>query len=174
MRLFKYLCVSMSAFLIYSMVLKPLAWERPPLKTSYSLTQIVITKNDNKKLILEKPNVYDWESLSENQRTLLVPLIKQWKKFDYAHRAKWIKVATRLDSQPSSVKVRAQKKMYLWINLTVSEKKLARTYFVKGKEIDRKVISGYWLDYQKLPERQRSELAAYSIGNPGVTNDLHQ
>lgn len=173
MRLFQYICISIVVFLIYSIVLKPLTREGPQSNTGYSLTQIVIN-NNNKKLTPMETNAYDWKSLNENQRAFLAPLVSQWKKIDYAHRAKWVKVATRLESQPSSVKRRAQKKMYLWVNLSVSEKKLARAHFEQAKEIDRRVISKYWLDYQKLPERQKSELAAHSIGNPGATNSLHQ
>lgn len=174
MRLFKYICVSIVVFFIFNNVLKPLAEKCPQLKLGYYLKQTAISKNDNNKPTPMETSSYSWESLDENQRTCLTPLVDKWKKLDYAHRAKWIKVASRLESQPSFVKRSAQEKMYLWINLSVSEKMLARSYFEKAKEIDRKVISEYWLDYQKLPESQKSELAAHSIGNPGATNSLHQ
>ena len=92
---------------------------------------------------------------------MLAPLASSWDNLDLLRKNKWLAMAKRYPTLPSTEQQRIRERMDGWAKLSSQERQAAREKFKGLKTLPpdkRKELSSKWIEYQSLPQEQRQEL----------------
>lgn len=102
-----------------------------------------------------------WVELSAEQREILAPLANNWDGIDAFGRKKWIGIARHYPHMSAEEKMRTQRRMTEWANLSPEERKLARNKYkiIKKTSPEKKAeVKQKWDKYKSLPESEKLRL----------------
>lgn len=102
---------------------------------------------------------HSWKDLPLRQRTALQPLAAQWNTLDATGKDKWLAVADRYWSLPSTEQKLIQARMTQWARLQPRERGEARLRFQQTRQLSAAERQEKWAAYQALPEEQKRGLA---------------
>jgi hypothetical protein len=101
-----------------------------------------------------------WSALSQQQRSALAPLERDWARIDASRKQKWLEIANRYPSMPPDERERMQQRMGEWARMTPAERGQARLSFQEAKQLSPQQRQARWEAYQALPEDERRALAS--------------
>jgi hypothetical protein len=114
-----------------------------------------------------------WTELSAEQRHVLEPLATTWDTLDADRKKKWLTITQRYTSMTPEEKLRVRERMQEWVRLTPAERKTARDNFTALQRAPAEQRSGMketikqqWLQYDSLPESEKSRLRAEGKSAP--------
>ena len=102
-----------------------------------------------------------WDTLTDNQKTILAPLQSEWDTLELQRRIKWLGIAERYPSMQPEEQDRIRKQMVNWARLSPEERKLAREKYKNLKQVapdQKEVIKQKWNEYQELSEEEKRDL----------------
>ncbi|SDV50031.1 DUF3106 domain-containing protein [Chitinasiproducens palmae] len=101
-----------------------------------------------------------WPTLGAEQRALLAPLASQWSTLTAEQRKKWLVIAEEAGRMPSDRRALLQQRIARWAALTPDERRHARENYQLARSLSPVERERAWKAYQRLPERQRTGIAA--------------
>jgi len=100
-----------------------------------------------------------WQQLSASQRQALAPLQKDWATIDGPRKAKWLEIAARYPTLPTSEQQRLHARMAEWARMTPTERGRARLSFQEAKQLSPQQRQERWEAYKALSDDERRALA---------------
>jgi len=113
-----------------------------------------------------------WANLSPAQKEILSPLEAEWDKKGVASRRGWLQIVRKLETFSPEARERGKEHIREWAELTPDQRREARQNFLSTKKLGSKEKSEQWLEYQKLPDEKKKELASRGRGKKQVANPL--
>lgn len=100
-----------------------------------------------------------WGQLSPAQRSVLMPLERDWTGISPARQQKWAELAKRFPSMPADERGRVQQRIAEWSRLSPQERASARLNFQEARQISPDERRQQWDAYRALPANERRALA---------------
>lgn len=100
-----------------------------------------------------------WSKLSPAQRSVLMPLQREWATIAPDGQQKWAELANRFPAMPADERARVQQRIAEWSRLTPQERGSARLNFQETRQLSPKERQEQWEAYRALPADQRRALA---------------
>jgi len=101
-----------------------------------------------------------WKELSPKRQQALAPLQADWDNLDETRQKKWLVIADTFPSLDTAQQARAQSKMQEWVRLNPEQRQIARDSYLRSKALNSTQKNAKWERYQRLPEEEKSKLAA--------------
>ena len=99
-----------------------------------------------------KPAKPGWSDLTPIQRTILAPLMEDWREIDTVRRKKWVKIADSYPNLKPDQQQRLQTRMKDWAKLTPEQRRVAREKYTSIKKLPpakRDEVKAQWELYQQ-------------------------
>ena len=114
-----------------------------------------------------------WHELTDAQREILRPLASTWNSLGYAHKNKWIALATNYPNRSSEDQEKLQSRMAEWSALSPRDRERARLNFAETKKLRTSTLAAEWAAYQELSPEEKQSLAQKAKTKPvGATVSL--
>jgi hypothetical protein len=100
-----------------------------------------------------------WSSLSEDQRSVLVPLEEDWGSLSLNRQKKWVEVANLYPKMEEADRITLQSRMSAWAGLSTKERQRARDNYLRTLKISPEKKAAAWENYQQLSDEEKKLLA---------------
>jgi len=100
-----------------------------------------------------------WNKLSPAQRSVLIPLERDWGSIHPSQQQKWAELANRFPALPVDERGRVQQRIADWSRLTPQERASARLNFQEARQVSPQERQQQWDAYRALSADQRRALA---------------
>jgi len=101
-----------------------------------------------------------WSELTPQQQQALEPLASQWDDLGPVRKKKWLAISAKFSKMSAAEQQRVHQRMTEWLKLTPQQQVTARDSYSRAKKLEPQQKSARWEQYQKLPEKQKEELAS--------------
>ncbi len=99
-----------------------------------------------------------WIDLTPEQQAALAPFAPEWNTWPTAEKKAWVNLADKLPGMSPERRVKAQRRIREWANLSPEQRSTARANFRLAKELSAKEKAEEWRNYQSMTQEQREVL----------------
>ncbi len=99
-----------------------------------------------------------WMDLTPAQQAALAPFAPEWNTWPTAEKKAWVNLADKLPRMSAERRVKAQRRILEWANLSPEQRTTARANFRLAKELSAKEKAQEWRNYQSMTQEQREVL----------------
>src|SRR5690606_21119509 len=99
-----------------------------------------------------------WMDLTLAQQAALAPFAPEWNTWPTAEKKAWVTLADKLPRMSAERRVKAQRRILEWANLSPEQRTTARANFRLAKELSAKEKAQEWRNYQSMTREQREVL----------------
>lgn len=100
-----------------------------------------------------------WNSLNEEQRSVLAPLEEDWSSLNQNRQKKWVEVANLYPKMSEADRITLQSRMYEWSGLSSRQRQRARDNYLRTLKISPEKKAAAWENYQQLSDEDKKLLA---------------
>ncbi len=100
-----------------------------------------------------------WNTLSEDQRSVLTPLEEDWGSLSLNRQKKWVEVANFYPKMEEADRITLQSRMSAWAGLSTKERQRARDNYLRTLKISPEKKTAAWENYQQLTDEEKKLLA---------------
>jgi hypothetical protein len=100
-----------------------------------------------------------WNTLSEDQRSVLAPLEEDWGSLSLSRQKKWVEVANFYPKMEEADRITLQSRMSAWAGLSTKERQRARDNYLRTLKISPEKKAAAWENYQQLTDEEKKLLA---------------